>query len=37
MGVAKEVTKELLPIRKILLLLGLLLLGWAIYRAMSSE
>jgi uncharacterized protein len=37
MGVAKEVTKELLPIRTILLVLGLILLGWAIYRAVSSE
>jgi hypothetical protein len=37
MGVAKEVTKELLPIRTILLVLGLILLGWAIYRAVSSQ
>jgi carbon monoxide dehydrogenase subunit G len=36
MGVAKEVTKELLPIRTILLVLGLLVLGWAIYRGVSS-
>jgi carbon monoxide dehydrogenase subunit G len=35
-GVAKEVTKELLPVKKVLLVVGLLLLAWLIYRRVSS-
>jgi uncharacterized protein len=33
LGVAKEVTKELFPVRTVLAVLGLLVLAWAIYRA----
>jgi len=35
-GVAKEVTKELLPVKKVLLGVGVLLLAWLIYRLVSS-
>lgn len=35
-GVAKEVTKELLPVKKVLLGVGLLLLAWLVYRMLSS-
>jgi uncharacterized protein len=35
-GVAKEVTKELLPAKKVLLVVGVLLLAWLIYRLVSS-
>jgi carbon monoxide dehydrogenase subunit G len=35
-GVAKEVTKELLPVKKVLLVVGVLLLAWLIYRRLSS-
>jgi carbon monoxide dehydrogenase subunit G len=35
-GVAKEVTKELLPVKKVLLGVGVLLLAWLIYRMLSS-
>jgi carbon monoxide dehydrogenase subunit G len=35
-GVAKEVTKELLPLKKVLLVVGVLLLAWLIYRRVSS-
>jgi len=31
-GVAKEVTKELLPLKKVLLVAGLLVLAWIVYR-----
>jgi carbon monoxide dehydrogenase subunit G len=36
MGVAKEVTKELFPIRTVLLVLGVVILAWAIYQASRS-
>jgi carbon monoxide dehydrogenase subunit G len=35
-GVAKEVTKELFPLKKVLLVVGLLVIGWLIYRLLSS-
>lgn len=35
-GVAKEVTKELLPVKKVLLGVGVLLLAWLVYRMLSS-
>jgi uncharacterized protein len=35
-GVAKEVTKELLPLKKVLLVVGVLLVAWLIYRLVSS-
>jgi hypothetical protein len=34
-GVAKEVTKELFPLKTVLAALGLLALAWLIYRAVS--
>lgn len=36
LGVAKEVTKELLPMRKVLLGVGLLVLAYVVYRLLSS-
>ncbi len=36
MGVAKEVTKELFPLRTVLLVLGVVILAWAIYQASRS-
>lgn len=35
LGVAKEVTKELLPVKTVLAVVGLLALVWLIYRAVS--
>ena len=35
-GVAKEVTKELLPVKKVLLVVGVLLLAWLVYGLVSS-
>jgi len=34
-GVAKEVTKELFPVKTVLAIVGLLALAWLIYRALS--
>lgn len=36
LGVAKEVTKELLPVRTILIILSLLALAWTIYHRVTS-
>jgi carbon monoxide dehydrogenase subunit G len=36
LGVAKEVTKELLPVRTILIILSLLVLAWTIYHRVKS-
>lgn len=36
LGVAKEVTKELFPLRTVLLFVGGLLFAWLIYRALSA-
>ncbi|HWO10962.1 MAG TPA: SRPBCC domain-containing protein [Polyangiaceae bacterium] len=36
LGVAKEVTKELFPMRTVLLILGLLVLGWVLLRSLSG-
>jgi hypothetical protein len=33
--VAKEVTKELFPVRTVLLILGLLVLGWIVLRSLA--
>jgi carbon monoxide dehydrogenase subunit G len=35
-GVAKEVTKELFPIRTVLLILGAVILAWVVYRNFAS-
>jgi hypothetical protein len=35
-GVAKEVTKELFPVKTVLVVLGVLVLAWVIYRAAAS-
>jgi len=35
-GVAKEVTKELFPLKTVLVVLGVLVLAWVIYRAAAS-
>lgn len=35
LGVAKEVTKELFPVRTVLLIIGLLVLGWIVLRSLS--
>lgn len=36
LGVAKEVTKELLPVKTVLVVLGVLVLAWVIYRAAAG-
>jgi len=36
LGVAKEVTKELFPMKRVLLVAGVLVLAWLIYRLVSS-
>lgn len=36
LGVAKQVTKELFPMRTVLLILGLLVLGWILLRSLSG-
>lgn len=36
-GVAKEVAKELLPLRAVLLIVAVLVLGWVIYRSLSGS
>jgi len=35
LGVAKEVTKELFPVRTVLLIIGLVVLGWIVLRSLS--
>jgi carbon monoxide dehydrogenase subunit G len=35
LGVAKEVTKELFPVRTVLVIVGLLVLGWIVLRSLS--
>lgn len=35
LGVAKEVTKELFPVRTVLLIVGLLVLGWIVLRSLA--
>lgn len=36
LGVAKEVTKELFPVRTVLLILGAVILAWVVYRNFAS-
>jgi uncharacterized protein len=36
LGVAKEVAKEMLPLRTVLLIIGLLVLAWVIFRSVSG-
>ena len=35
LGVAKEVTKELFPVRTVLLIIGVVVLGWLVLRSLS--